>query len=95
MVDRQQNIRRIYRKGEGMNIVEDIITKRYKGRIIEPNIGSVVVHKDGGKSTLVKILYGKFYGEFGRISNFWEWLNLETNEIESGYGVFYRKGEEK
>ena len=62
-----------------------------KNRIISPEIGSTVYLRKSKKEYIpVKIIDGKFYGTFGGVSNFWTWVNLKTNEIENGYGDFYK-----
>lgn len=73
-------------------IIESVIHEYgSKNRIISPEIGSTVyIRKSKEKYTPVRILDGKFYGMFGGVSNFWTWVNLETNEIENGYGCFYK-----
>lgn len=73
-------------------IIESVIHERSsKNRIISPEIGSTVcIRKSKEEYTPVRILDGKFYGTFGGVSNFWTWVNLETNEVENGYGCFYK-----
>ena len=73
------------------NIIESVIGGA--DRILNPSVGDIVYQKLGeGKYAKVKIIDGEFYdSHFGRVSNFWKWENLETGEIESDYGCFYRE----
>ena len=59
------------------------VMKRY-----DPKPGSTVLFVDGDNQYLVYILSGA-WEKNGRISNFWEWVNLRTGEKENGYGNFY------
>ena len=61
-----------------------------ENRILNPSIGDEVYQYTGnGTFVKVKILGGQYYGTYG-VSNFWEYENLETGEIERGYGYFVR-----
>lgn len=69
-------------------IIETVIDR--DNRIISPEVGSIVFLKEDGRFIPVKILRGQFYGKHG-VSNFWYWMNLETNKEEHGYGCFYKE----
>ena len=76
-------------KTEVKSIIEQCAMYGNKDRILNPSIGDEV-YQCTGKDTFVKvkILEGQYYGAYG-VSNFWEYENLETGEIERGYGYFF------
>lgn len=51
-------------------------------------IGITATHQDG---RTIEITGGSFYGEYGGISNFWEWREVfpdgTLGPIETGYGT--------
>lgn len=58
-------------------------------RVVDPSIGDEVFLKIGeDKYKLVKILSGSFLSN-DRVSNFWDWIDIDTGVEESGYGEFY------
>lgn len=59
--------------------------------ITEPSRGEVVLYrKNKNQYYPIKILDGEFWNyQYGRLSNFWHWINLETREKECGYGPFF------
>lgn len=80
-------------------IVEDFSTdtvvlndKKYE-RVLSPNTDDIVLHYNGVEFVDVKVVSGKFWGEYNRVSNFWYWLEKDENgnyTIEkNGYGNFY------
>lgn len=58
--------------------------------IRNPKRGDIVLQCLGDVFILVEIIRGKWYGDYNRICNYWYWYNLETKQIESGYGNFYK-----
>lgn len=60
-----------------------------KDRILNPKKGSECILKKDGRDIPVKIIDGSFYRN-GRVSNFWDWINLETGKKEYGYGNFFK-----
>lgn len=59
------------------------------GRIISPEKNAIYLFKTEGNEYIpVKVIDGQFYGKHG-VSNFWTWINLNTNKKECGYGNFY------
>ena len=69
------------------SIIESVIPK---DTLINPKRNTVCLYKnESGEYIPIKILSGSFYIN-GRVSNFWYWINLNTNEKESGYGDFYK-----
>jgi hypothetical protein len=75
-------------KKEVKDIIESVICNENKDRIINPKKNTTCFLKINDSFIPVKIISGCFYGEHG-VSNFWEWINLNTNEKECGYGNFY------
>lgn len=76
-------------KAEIKDIIENTLMVNFD-RILSPKVGDVVFQQTGdGKFAKVKILGGQFYGSHG-ISNFWDYENVETGEIEHDYGMFYK-----
>lgn len=58
--------------------------------ILNPKINDIIYLQKGEDYIPVKILSGYFLDPiFHRLSNFWTWQNLITNEKENGYGNFY------
>lgn len=57
-------------------------------RVSEPSVGDIIFIKKDNALIPIKILRGAFFRN-GRVSNFWEWLNLVNGEVESGYGNFW------
>jgi len=76
---------------------DDDLEKGYK-KVCIPKIGDVVFYKN--KDELfqkVKILSGQYFdSEYGRLSNFWYWLEIDEDGVEfkeehRGYGNFFIK----
>ena len=81
-------------KTEVKSIIEQCAMYGNENRILNPSIGDEVYQYTGnGTFVKVKILGGQYYGAYG-VSNFWEYENLETGHIESGYGYFIRMPKE-
>lgn len=71
------------------NIIESTLAVDFN-RILSPAVGDIVYQQtEDGKFVKVRILGGQFYGSYG-VSNFWDYENVETGEIEHDYGSFYR-----
>ena len=67
-------------------------------KICEPKIGDIVFYKNKeGAFQTVKILGGQYLdSEYGRLSNFWYWVDVggdgtESKEERKGYGSFFIK----
>lgn len=60
-------------------------------RILEPSIGDIVYQRmPRGNYVKVQILGGQLFDtKYGRLSNFWKWKVIETEEIQEDYGNFY------
>ena len=76
-------------RGDG----EMIPSKVYFKRISNPKIGSGKIYYQLNKKTNTFdpciVESGQYLdSEFGRLSNFWYWINLRTGERECGYGYF-------
>lgn len=68
-------------------VIESVLSER--GRVLDPLLGDIVYQRKGnGKYAKVRIISGQLYGTHG-LSNFWDYENLETGEIEHDYGCFY------
>ena len=70
-----------------------IPSKVYFKRISNPKIGSGKIYYQLNKKTNTFesciVESGQHLdSEFGRLSNFWYWINLRTGERECGYGYF-------
>lgn len=61
----------------------------YFERVNSPEIGKMYFQFQDGVGFPVSVLSGQFYANNGRLSNSWEWRNLNTGEKQSGYGCFY------
>ena len=76
-------------KGEG----EMTPSKVYFKKIAEPKIGSGKIYYQLNKKTNTFdpciVESGQYLdSQFGRLSNFWYWINLRTGKRECGYGCF-------
>lgn len=58
-------------------------------RVSEPPINTIVFNVQDDLIFPCVIKGGQYFAENGRLSNFWQWINLYTMKEESGYGCFY------
>ena len=63
----------------------DMVLKSVK----EPPLNTVVFNLQNGIIFPCVVKSGRFNADSGRLSNFWEWINLCTGEKQSGYGNFF------
>lgn len=60
--------------------VKDLVEETFGKSPLE--IGKCYIHPEYGK---IKITSGQYWGQYG-LSNFWNWIVLDTNEKKQGYG---------
>ena len=70
-----------------------IQSKVYFKKVYEPEIGSGKIYYQFNKETNTFdpciVESGQYLdNQFGRLSNFWYWINLKTMKREHGYGCF-------
>jgi hypothetical protein len=67
-------------------------SKFYLKQTAEPKVGSANIYyqkTENGCFDPVIVESGYFLDpQFGRVSNFWHWINLRTGKREHGYGCF-------
>jgi hypothetical protein len=68
-------------------------SKVYLQRVIEPKIGGKIYFQFIETTRTLDpciVESGEYLdSNFGRLSNFWYWMNLRTGKREHGYGCFY------
>lgn len=64
-------------------------SKIYLKSVSEPPQNEVVFVAEKNGIFPCIVLNGQYLAENGRLSNFWEWINLVTGKKTSGYGAFF------
>ena len=70
-----------------------IQSKVYFKKVCEPEIGNGKIYYQFNEETNTFdpciVESGQYWdSQFGRLSNFWYWVNLRTMKRENGYGCF-------